>query len=433
MLSPRSIRRIAAVAALLALLALAGLSVGVRAYLRSDAFRKLVSEQTSAFFQLEGEYQPLRWSGFSVYSDGYLARRADGTSLRAEQIRADIYPRGLLNRAWLIEDLDVQRIEVVLAPGTSPAPPTREVTPGRVSVWVPNRLDLRRVRIHEANVDWPTGSLRLVRAVIEPDGNAWNLTGTGGRLTQKGWPLLDVEQIRGRYRSPELFITDSQCRLDEAGTVRVTGRVDFRDPMTLDLVVAAGRVPVTPFLPEDWRARLKGNATVEARVTGSKSVTATGKIALASGQLEALPVLDRIAAFTQTAQFRSLTLQKATADFAWCAQTLTVTNLVMESEGLLRVEGGCVVAQGNLTGEFQVGVTPTSLRWLPGSQARVFAVERAGYVWTPVRVTGPVDRLQEDLSARLLAAGGAEIMEGVTGTMRKGAEQLLDLLKPLAP
>ena len=92
-----------------------------------------------------------------------------------------------------------------------------------------------------------------------------------------------------------------------------------------------------------------------------------------------------------------------------------------------------MVNQGKLEGLFQVGVTPTSLRWLPGSQARVFTVERDGYVWTSVRVTGLLDDLKEDLSQRLIAAAGTELYEGIKGTVEKGARDLLDLVKPLVP
>ena len=142
-------------------------------------------------------------------------------------------------------------------------------------------------------------------------------------------------------------------------------------------------------------------------------------------------MLDRIALFTRTEQFRRITLQKAAADFAWTKAKLVVNHLVLESEGLIRVEGDFVVSNGALDGLFQVGVTPTSLRWLPGSQTRVFTVERDGYVWTAMRLTGPLNNLQEDLSPRLINAAGAEVFDDVKGTVEKGAKGVLDLLKPL--
>jgi hypothetical protein len=91
-----------------------------------------------------------------------------------------------------------------------------------------------------------------------------------------------------------------------------------------------------------------------------------------------------------------------------------------------------------IDGTFQVGVTPASLQWLPGSQERVFTQQRGGYVWTPMRVTGPARKPQEDLSPRLIAAAQRAVIEGVESTVRDtiksgkdAAKGALDLLMPL--
>ena len=436
------------------------LSFWLNAYLRSDAFCAMVSQKTSALFQANGQYLPFHWTGFSVYSDGYQARGESGAifrDLHADQIRAEFEPQGVFHHAWQINELTIQRLQVTLggaattAARTEPRPPVAEGNhssmegkpPGepRRSLWIPDRLELRRTQIQEANLAWSTtsatGSVRQVRVTIEPEDRAWLATGSGGQLRQTGWPVLTLDHIRLRYQSPELFITDGQLKLGESENVNVTGQLTFAPQPALDLQVKINGVGITPFLPVDWRARLKGLATGDARLRGrpddAESISATGTLSLAAAKLEALPVLDRIALFTRTEQFRQVVLQKASADFVWTKSKLAIHRLLLESTGLIRVEGACVVAQGNLAGRFQVGVTPTSLRWLPGSQARVFTVERDGYVWTPVRVTGPLDDLQEDLSQRLIAAAGTELYEGVKGTVEKGAKDLLDLLKPLTP
>ena len=100
------------------------------------------------------------------------------------------------------------------------------------------------------------------------------------------------------------------------------------------------------------------------------------------------------------------------------------------------MEGGFTVERGILQGEFQLGVSPASLHWLPGSRTRVFTQEHDGYAWTALRISGPLDRLTEDLSARLVAAAGDEVIEGVKGTIESGvkgsiqnAKGLFDLLK----
>ena len=429
-------------------------SLWLNSYLHSDAFRELLSHKTSVMFQADGQYLPFRWTGFSVYSDGYQAHgelAAPFRELQADQIRAEFQPQGVFHHAWQIDELTIQRLQIkfwrrdgmevqpIVAGNTERLDTGASEVPR--SLWIPDRLELRRVQIHDANLSWSlpgqTGGVRQVRVTIVPDDRAWVATGSGGQLRQTGWPALNVDHVRLRYQAPELFITDGQLKLSESENVNVSGQINFEPNPALDLQVKINGVVITPFLPVDWRAKVKGIATGNARISGraddAETLTATGKLSLASAQLEALPVLDRIALFTRTEQFRQFALQKASADFVWTKSKLTITRLLLESEGLIRVEGGCVVNQGKLEGLFQVGVTPTSLRWLPGSQARVFTVERDGYVWTSVRVTGLLDDLKEDLSQRLIAAAGTELYEGIKGTVEKGARDLLDLVKPLVP
>src|SRR5207302_2348218 len=112
-------------------------------------------------------------------------------------------------------------------------------------------------------------------------------------------------------------------------------------------------------------------------------------------------------------QFRRLNLSKAQGDFTQDDSGLSVENFIAESDGLIRVEGAFTVANGLIDGNFQVGVTPSSLQWLPGSQAKVFTESRGGYVWAPMRLTGPANKPNEDLSPRLIAAAQGAVIEGV--------------------
>lgn len=462
--APRSWGRIAAWSAgsllLLALVAYFSFSFLLNQFLHSEAFRVLLNERTSAFFKADGEYLPIQCNGFSFYSDGYSARGFNGTAvkeLRADQIRADFEPVAVFEGAWQVSQLQVQKVKVVLrAPDqTIPdasaivvPPSATEVTP-RAS-WIPHRFELQRARIEEAHLEWSppggAGSLTQMRLILEPNGHELVATGYGGQLNQTGCPVLKVDHVRLRCRYPELFITESQLQLGETGNLYVSGQAGLGESKTLDFLVKFSGIAISPFLPEDWRAGVKGNALGDARVIGSmenpEQLQATGTVRLAGGQLEALPILEKIAKFTNTRQFRQFALQRAEAEFIATKAKTTLSKLVAESEGLIRIEGGCVVEGRTLQGTFQLGVTPSSLRWLPGSRAKVFTQERDGYVWTPLKVSGPLDHLNEDLSARLAAAAGDAMIEevkgavengaqGIKGTLEKGAKSLLDFIKPM--
>ena len=452
--SRRSLSRILLIgfAALLVLLAgMYFISVFLlNSYLHSEAFRVFLNRKTSDFFLADGEYMPVQCSGMSFYSDGYQAHGLAGSSfsdLRAEQIRAEFSPMGLFNRAWQINDIQIQRLKAGfgrITPGAAAvfvaAPPPQAAEPERGS-WIPNRLEIRRVQIQQTALAWSfpngNGGVQEMRMLLEPAGTALRVGGFGGRVVQDGFPPLKIDHLKVRCQLPDIFITDALFKLGDSGNIVLSGQMSMGHGGAMDLHPSFNGISITPFVPDDWRASLHGLATglatVQGRVDDPGSIQVTGKLSMTGGQLEALPILDKIASFTRTEQFRRIALQKASADFSWIASKCSVSNLVMESKGLLRLEGGCVVERGSIDGLFMVGVAPGCLRWLPGSQERVFTQERAGFVWTPVRISGPLTAMREDLTPRLVRAAGDQMTEEVRGTVEKGVQGVFDLLNPLVP
>jgi hypothetical protein len=204
---------------------------------------------------------------------------------------------------------------------------------------------------------------------------------------------------------------------------------------SLNLQVNFDGVDVQPLLTPDWRERLTGKlvgqATIQAPLgTGdaARAVTVSGSAALMDGQLTALPILDEIGTWTHTERFRHVELTHASADFTRTPDRLEVRNLIVESEGLIRVEGSYTVVNGQIAGNFQVGLTPATLQWIPGSQEEIFVESRGGYLWTSMRLSGPAAHPEDDLTPRLVAATGKGVIEGAAGTVKKAAEGVLDLL-----
>jgi hypothetical protein len=139
-------------------------------------------------------------------------------------------------------------------------------------------------------------------------------------------------------------------------------------------------------------------------------------------------VLDQLGVFAHTERFRQMELTRATASFSSEPGRLEVRNFVAEAEGLIRVEGDYTVRNGEIDGTFQVGLTPETLQWIPGSQDSIFTVSRDGYLWTPMRLTGPATHPVDDLTPRLIAAAGTGVIKGVQGTVEKAAQGILDFI-----
>ncbi|MEN8866782.1 MAG: hypothetical protein ABF381_14470, partial [Akkermansiaceae bacterium] len=141
-----------------------------------------------------------------------------------------------------------------------------------------------------------------------------------------------------------------------------------------------------------------------------------GHLKIKEGILTALPLLDKIAAYANTSRFRRLVLNEISLDFKRVGEKLELTNIILWSEGLVRLEGEMEI-EGNdiLKGDFRVGVSPGTLAHIPGAETKVFQRGDLGFLWTSLKVSGTLDSPQEDLSDRLIAAAKDRMFELLPG------------------
>ena len=435
------------------LLAAAWLAAG--RWVRSDEFRRFIEHQISAELRAaEVRVAPLRWQGRTVSSAGLSATGSGGADagralarVSAETLAADWQPRALWRGAWRLDELRVGRATVVLgddgrARSLLPAPAPRASGQPSAGGWglLPTRFEVGRVRIENFSLAWDParpdseGSVRNValEAVALPDGKTWAIAGRGGRFSQAGVPALALDALQLHATARELRITEVRGRPETGGTVRLTGTQQLDGDRTLDLRARFEGVPAAPFLPEDWRARLRGIASGDLRVTGPAEdparLAVTGRVELRDGLLEALPILGDLAFLGVTERFRRMPLRQGTAAFSWTRERLEVTELRLAGDGALRVEGSFGVSGGQIAGTLLVGVPRAALRWLPGASSRVFDLpERDGYAWTTLQLSGPANAPREDLTPRLLAAAGDEALD----TVRKSGARVRDTVRDL--
>jgi hypothetical protein len=425
--------------------ALLGVRLWVYHFLRSDDFRRFLEEKVSVALRADSRFEPLRWQGTEVYSLGFDAVGRPGSPvarLGAEQIRAALDLRALWQQGvWRVDRIDVQRCLVELSAERPDAPDASArasaadaVKPkeGRgLAGLLPSRVEIGEVRAADFSLAWnqslpdAAGRLRGARLAARPRGQGWEIDGQGGVFEQAHFPSIQLQGFAVKGGEREVFITRAEGQPEGGGHVEIAGRQALDGDRSLDLEARFEGVPASPFLPEDWRARVSGLAAGTVRILGSASAPrASGHVELRDGTVVAVPLLDQLALFTTVERYRQTRLQKAAADFEWTAPgVLTVRNLLVESEGLLRLEGGFTVRDGKIDGTLQVGLARSTVRWLMGAGTRVFnQPERDGYVWTTMKLEGPANSPREDLTRRLLAASQAEIMDKA----KKGGNTLLD-------
>lgn len=167
---------------------------------------------------------------------------------------------------------------------------------------------------------------------------------------------------------------------------------------------------------------------------GRDGVTHVAGLArLQGGMLTGLPVLDRLALFCGSSRFRNLPLHEASAQFSYQESAWHISNILVESENLVRVEGWLEIGKGGaLTGRLQVGLRADGLwKALPGF-SDVFSVSRQGaggnLAWANVNIGGTLDNPSEDLSARLIKAAGNRLTEIGMGKAAEVADVAARLL-----
>jgi hypothetical protein len=401
--------------------------VAVVQWLEGDGFRNMVAQEIGQKLNARAEIAPFRYAAGTISNSAIAARgesEAPFSSLEIERLNAELSFARVLSGVWEVKRLEAEAGVLDLTPPVSRlAPRPSHARPGSgASFWPKTRVEVQAVSIRKTQLKWLGGRVRDFALDGEHQRDEWLLQGTGGMLEHGGWPPLSVQNFRLRQRSDRLVVEKAELHQGASGTIALDGEVRFNQG--LELNAKLDRLPLEPLLAPDWKKRLSGNLNGTVRIASPLPADGApelaGTLSLTQGRLEALPVLNELAVFTQLAQFRTLTLSKVEGDFQRKGERLQVSRLTAESAGLMRVEGGFVVEAGMIKGDFMIGLTPASVQWLPGARTKLFSTTRVGYCWAPMHLEGPVDSPREDLSQRLLAA----VAEGTIDAVRKVGESL---------
>jgi hypothetical protein len=231
------------------------------------------------------------------------------------------------------------------------------------------------------------------------------------RLPSSFLPTVELDRIRARYQGGDLFITDADARVFNSGRVNAAGEWNFQTKQ-FAFEGTARDIRCEDLLNESWAKRLTGTVSstfILDRLT--ETPAARGKLVIDNGVLTALPLLDTLAAYADTRRFRVLNLNEARTDWRWNKQEIVLTDLILSSESLVRLEGTLIIRGDELDGRFRLGLAPGTLASIPGAETDVFISGERGLLWTPLHLTGTFADPQEDLSDRLIAAAGARMFD----------------------
>jgi hypothetical protein len=317
--------------------------------------------------------------------------------------------------------------------------PTPEMLPASQSESA-IKVDIRKVTIARTDLLWGDpksdgGQFREVQTEFYPDGKNLLVHGSGGTFRQAKWPEVRVTNFKAYYAKPSLRIDEANLSLGGDGTVRVQGGMQFDKEASMDLQFKAEQSPIGPFLSEAERAKVKGtfdgDAHVKARLGKPAALDADGSVAIRKVVLDKIEVLEKAAAFTGKSELSPLRITEGRANYEWHKDQLAVRDLFIEAKGTLCLRGSFKIKEGEIDGTVQLGVAPEIVDKFPGARQDVFTREDDGYLWTPVKLSGPFAHPRDDLKPRLTKAVENHIAGGLLKPFLKPAKAQMDVIDAL--
>ena len=435
------------------------LPIFITNWLGGKDFQRIASQQASSFLKTEGDFESFDWSSFSVYSAGFATRSgAKGEwNWDIRDIRTEISPRLLLDRILRFSEISVGSIKMKSGTGLVSVPDSLSAKPASSS----SGSDLfRDVQVGKVLIksfalqSGPTTSGWGVENVgIEVHPNPQNTTFSiqGGEiLSPLPWlGALSLQQAKGSYVSPQIYLTRLELKSVQGGTLELSGegRTDSiagrKGRLTWDRwPLPEGKIGVGLF---DIPAKMSGS--FELSDWKSDGPVGTGQVKLIDARLEpgkgSETILGLLAVLTGEPRLRGCTLSTAQASWTLEPGIYNVRSITAEAPGLLRVNGQVKVTGQNLSGVINLALEKnlgSKVSGLTGGE--LFRQESDGYLSQPIQISGTLDRPENDLQSKLTGAlartairTGAQILEKAAGAQGgsggDAAGQAVNVLKSL--
>ena len=401
-------------------------------YVHSDEFAASLGRSTGHALHSDAVFTPLRWGTAAIKSES-LVLKGESASLiekaEANELNAVLDWRALLSGLWRVEEITVGRLTAEFkAPGSTPV--VRDLLPPSVASFLPSRFQLDRIGIKKADITYKNVVARDVGLNLLPGASGWTIDGKGGTLSIPKLPLLQVQSFHCRERKGVLFLYEATFQLPPTGRLSAVGQ----SGKDANLKVDWSGVPVRSILTNGLDQYIDGT------VSGTSSLDADGRAQGAfqvnGASLTNVPLLSEMAKLMRDPTFQKLPLRVVSADFNYRAESLQLSNVILESPDNLRLEG-CLAVEpdGRIRGNFEIGVKPPLLETVPGVRDVLFSTVRNGWCWAPLEVGGTLANPTENLSRQLaplvmgalLLKKGSEVIEKLPSAPVDTVRDVLDL------
>lgn len=421
----------------------------VRSYVQKEEFRQRAEEMIGAKTGGVARLSTLVWNDESVTAGTLVVEDAGGWDVEASGLHAALDFGAIRKGRWHVqgagaEEITLRRQAAASGANTTDAPPAEEeasAIPAFLRRYIPGMteidgFDVQRLFFEQDG--WRIAESRLRLAGWKSGATSVAAKLNGGTLLaplqapeQKEPLKLDISQGSLRFGGGLLHLSNATLRWKQQAEATVRGQVNAESG-AWQTFARVRAVPLDEFLNDWWDQRLTGQMEGDLEFSGTRGAPLQWKadMALKNGVLQGLPILEKLVKYTNIHRFNRVVLDICEASLHPQGDALRVEKIVVQSNGLLRIEGDMTIRGRAVEGDFMVGVTPEALVAIPGANNRVFVENNPasppGMQWARVRVAGTLDAPQEDLSSRLIgAAGMALLLDTPEKLVKKGAENLL--------
>lgn len=414
----------------LVLCVLLGGYLWVRSYLRGEEFREELARQLGAAAKGEATVGEIEWHGtaMEVGQVDLKSRKAGDWALRDVDAKVDL--SGFWDKVWIVPRIEIRqaRSEWDLTAKAEPEViKSSQKKKGKDSAakssrgWLPTRTEVHElwVQDYEGEIVTAEGSYSWdgMRLETEPRNQVNTIVSlSGGRLkTPQSWlGRLELEEGILGLSGDGVEVVSSEWTGKDFERLEFSGYFGGKKTALRGLFEGW---EMEPLLPNKWQDLMGGRLTGELDWVGdNQAEVLEGKVEIADGILQSLPLLDRLAAYAGTARFKKLSFEEARASFRKEGELLEVKDLVLFDEGLIRLEGEVTSRSKALDGQLEVGVPPGLLAHIPGAEEKVFLPGKGGLLWATVQLSGTWEKPKEDLSERMIRAAGERMFEMIPET-----------------
>ena len=450
-----------------------GVKIWIRNYLQSDKFRVWISGELSTRLDAAVQLDSIRWQDSTASVGNLTATGSPGgpfAKLEVRDIRAMVNAGAVWDRVWQVDEIKVARVFADLSstgphpadqPDNSPAAQLGGQSSGFFASFLPNRTQVKGIAVDQVGFVWKgaeqSAEARGIGVRIKPsEGHEFYTASASGGTVDLS--LLRDTPVKLRNMEATLQgsdLTIEELRAEAAGAdISAEGSITLGDSAMLDITGNVSGLDLERIEPEDWVKSLHGKIGGELKVSGDprefSKLAWRGNARIRDGMLEGLPILHVIARKTSNDSFLRLVLKDARTDFTrtsdggWLVEKLT-----LDAPGLLRLKGNATAAPDRtLRGDFILGIVPGTLKYVPGAEQEVFVPlnrllvtqrERAlitnddsGLLWTRLKLTGTLDKPEEDLADRLAHAWFNATVDEVMNMSVEGAAKAAQAAGKLA-